>query len=108
MTSREAIQARVREKLEREKKLYQEQEAQERAERQKLWAERNEQRQRQKEALQSRRPALDEVARSGVARGRLPTVCFPGSLFFWHYIYLFFCLVVFMIKTLTSPLLITF
>ncbi|KAF9311793.1 hypothetical protein BG003_007016 [Podila horticola] len=73
MTSREAIQARVREKLEREKKLYQEQEAQERAERQKLWAERNEQRQRQKEALQSRRPALDEVARSGVARGRLPT-----------------------------------
>ncbi|KAG0334814.1 hypothetical protein BG000_008026 [Podila horticola] len=31
MTSREAIQARVREKLEREKKLYQEQEAQERA-----------------------------------------------------------------------------
>ncbi|KAG0032300.1 inositol polyphosphate 5-phosphatase [Podila clonocystis] len=74
MTSREAIQARVREKLEREKKLYQEQEAQERAERQKLWAERNEQRQRQREVvLQSRRAALDEVTKSGVARGRLPT-----------------------------------
>ncbi|KAG0038647.1 hypothetical protein BGZ82_011378 [Podila clonocystis] len=74
MTSREALQARVREKLEREKKLYQEQEAQERAERQKLWAERNEQRQRQREVvLQSRRAALDEVTKSGVARGRLPT-----------------------------------
>ncbi|KAG0351680.1 hypothetical protein BG005_008825, partial [Podila minutissima] len=73
MTSREMIQARVREKLEREKKLYQEQEAQERAEREKLRAERNEQqRQRQREMQQSRRATLDEVSR-GVARGRLPT-----------------------------------
>ncbi|KAF9329681.1 inositol polyphosphate 5-phosphatase [Podila minutissima] len=74
MTSREVIQARVREKLEREKRLYQEQEAQERAEREKLRAERNEQqRQRQREVQQSRRATLDEVSRSGVARGRLPT-----------------------------------
>ncbi|KAF9201485.1 hypothetical protein BGZ59_002687, partial [Podila verticillata] len=62
ISSREAIQARVREKLEREKRLYQEQEAQEREERHKLWTERNElQRQRQRDQLQSRRAAIDSA-----------------------------------------------